>query len=189
MHIRPTIFVLAITTFVSCQNSNKQHADTNELTATQQEMLNKGWTVQKPNEDMSKEYGIMPIYGIQDNYFDITIGKGCSAAVKIMDEQTDKCIRYAYIAENTTTTIQDIPQGTYYLKLAYGSDWMELDTDSIKQGKFTRNVSYERSRDTFNFGTKNSTEHVNYQLEINVVDSKLENNFEAIPISEEDFMK
>lgn len=106
-----------------------------------------------------------------------------------MDLKTNKCIRYVYVAENTTTTVQEIPQGVYYLKLAYGYDWMEKDTNDGKQGKFTRNVLYERSQDTFDFGIKNSREEINYRLYINVVDSKLENNFQTIPIDEKEFMK
>ena len=117
------------------------------------------------------------------------MGSGCNVAVKIMDLRTDKCIRYVYVAENSTTTVQEIPQGVYYLKLAYGYDWMEYEKNNVKIGKFTRNVSYERSQDTFDFGVKNSRDEVNYRLEINVVDSKLENNFLATPINEEEFMK
>lgn len=117
------------------------------------------------------------------------MGHGCNAAIKIMDLQTNKCIRYVYVAENTTTTVQEIPQGVYYLKLAYGYNWMEKKTHNGKQGKFTRNVSYERSQDTFDFGTKNSQDAINYRLDINVVDSRLENNFHAIPIDEKEFMK
>ena len=48
---------------------------------------------------------------------------------------------------------------------------------------------YERSQDTFDFGIKNSKDEINYRLDINVVDSKLENNFHAIPIDEKEFMK
>ena len=66
---------------------------------------------------------------------------------------------------------------------------MAKETINGKQGKFTRNVLYERSQDTFDFGIKNSREEVNYRLDINVVDSKLENNFHAIPIDEKEFMK
>lgn len=96
---------------------------------------------------------------------------------------------YVYVAENSTTTVQEIPQGIYYLKLAYGYDWMSLGENGEKIGKFTRNVSYERSQDTFDFGLKNSIEERNFSLEINVVDSKLENNFLTTPINEEEFLK
>lgn len=66
---------------------------------------------------------------------------------------------------------------------------MAKETINGKQGKFTRNVVYERSQDTFDFGIKNSREEINYRLDINVVDSKLENNFQTITIDEKEFMK
>lgn len=189
MKLRVEIIALGILTLTSCLHRGGQEKNVAEPTKAQQLLLDAGWTVETPDEDLTEDYGIKPIYGIQDNYFDIAIGSGCNVAVKIMDLRTDRCIRYVYVAENTTTTVQEIPQGIYYLKLAYGYDWMELVTDNGKQGKFTRNVSYERSQDTFDFGVKNSRDEFNYRLEINVVDSQLEYNFLATPIDEEEFMK
>lgn len=189
MKIRVVIMALGLLALTSCHHRGGQNEIVAEPTPAQQKLLDAGWTVETPDEDLTEEYGIKPVYGIQDNYFDIAIGSGCNVAVKIMDIRTDKCIRYVYVAENSTTTVQEIPQGVYYLKLAYGYDWMELETENGKIGKFTRNVSYERSQDTFDFGVKNSRDEVNYRLEINVVDSKLENNFLATPINEEEFMK
>lgn len=189
MNIRITIMALGLLAFTSCHHRVSKENSVIEPTQAQQKLLDAGWTNETPDEDMSVNYGIKPVYGMQDNYFDITMGKGCNVAVKIMDLKTNKCIRYVYVAENTTTTVQEIPQGVYYLKLAYGYDWMEKETNEGKQGKFTRNVLYERSQDTFDFGIKNSKDEVNYCLDINVVDSKLENNFHAIPIDEKEFMK
>lgn len=189
MNIRITIMALGFLAFASCNHRESKGNLVVEPTQAQQKLLDAGWTIETPDEDMSEDYGIKPIYGIQDNYFDIVMGSGCNVAVKIIELDTDKCIRYVYVAENTTTTVQEIPQGVYYLKLAYGYDWMVKDTNDGKQGKFTRDVLYERSQDTFDFGTKNSIEEINYRLDINVVDSKLENNFHAIPIDEKEFMK
>lgn len=189
MKIRVAIIALGLLSLTSCHHRSGQNEAVAEPTPSQQKLLDAGWTVVTPTEDLTEEYGIQPIYGIQDNYFDIAMGSGCNVAVKIMDLRTNKCIRYVYVAENSTTTVQEIPQGVYYLKLAYGYDWMEYEKDNGKIGKFTRNVSYERSQDTFDFGVKNSRDEVNYRLEINVVDSKLENNFLATPINEEEFMK
>ena len=189
MNIRITIMALGLLAFTSCHHRESKENSVVELTQAQQKLLDAGWSNETPGEDLSEDYGIEPIYGMQDNYFDIKMGKGCNVAVKIMDLRTDKCIRYVYVAENTTTTVPEIPQGVYYLKLAYGYDWMEKETDDGKQGKFTRNVLYERSQDTFDFGIKNSKDEINYRLDINVVDSKLENNFHAIPIDEKEFMK
>lgn len=139
---------------------------------------------------MPKEYGVKSKFGQQDNYFDIEIGEGCDVAIKIMDVATDKCIRYVFVPENSSANIQMIPQGKYYLKLAYGKDWMECDNgDGTLNAKFTSNVTYDRSTDIFDFGKKNSSNVVNYLLQINVVDSELQNSFGTIEISESEFMK
>lgn len=189
MSVRLTLLTLWCLFLASCNNRKAEQEITVTPTPIQQKMLDEGWTIEEPDEDLSEDYGIKPVFGLQDNYFDITIGNGCNVAVKIMDSHTEECIRYICVSENTTTTVHEIPQGTYYLKLAYGYDWMVLDTGKGKRGKFTRKVSYERSQDVFDFGSKNSKEEVNYSLEINVIDSKLENNFPTRPISEEEFME
>lgn len=167
-------------------------SDTNALSPQQETLVADGWYIPKttPAGELSKEYGIKNKYGQQDNYFDIQIGNGCDVAVKIVDAVTDKCIRYVFVSENTMENIQMIPQGKYYLKLAYGKDWMEYDNgDGTLSGKFTSNVSYDRSVDVFDFGKKNSSNIVSYLLQINVVNSELQNNFGTVEISEEDFMK
>ncbi len=41
--------------------------------------------------------GVKPIYGLQDNYFDVTVGTGFSVAIKIMSLKEHKCIRYAFV--------------------------------------------------------------------------------------------
>lgn len=190
MGFRIALMSFGLFVLTACHNKREvQDTEMEKPTPTQQNLLDEGWTATTPNEDLTEEYGMKPVYGMQDNYFDIKMGKGCNVAVKIMELGTDKCIRYVYVAENTTTTVQEIPQGVYYLKLAYGYDWMENETINGKQGKFTRNVLYERSQDTFDFGIKNSREEINYRLDINVIDSKLENNFHSIPIDEKEFMK
>lgn len=190
MDIRIALVSFGLFTLTACHNKGDvQNSEMEKPTQVQQKLLDEGWTAAIPNEDLTEGYGMEPVYGLQDNFFDITMGKGCNVAVKIMDLKTNKCIRYVYVAENTTTTVQEIPQGVYYLKLAYGYDWMEMETENGKQGKFTRNVKYERSQDTFDFGAKNSRDEINYRLEINVVDSKLENNFLTTSIDEKEFMK
>lgn len=181
--------LLLAAAFVSCHVKNVDDTAVESPTLVQQQMLDEGWTFVSPREDLTKDYGIEPAYGIQDNYFDIAIGKGCSVAIKIMDLQTNRCIRYVYVAEDSEITVHEIPQGQYYLKLAYGSDWMEMDANGGKLGKFTKSVSYAKSTDLFDFGIKNSSEVANYRLEINIVDSQLEYNFTSTPISEEEFMK
>jgi hypothetical protein len=105
MNIRITIMALGILAFTSCHHRESKENSVVEPTQAQQKLLDAGWTNETPDEDMSEDYGVKPIYGIQDNYFDIVMGSGCNVAVKIMELGTDKCIRYVYVAENTTATI------------------------------------------------------------------------------------
>lgn len=179
------MFVLA-----SCNHASQSHNEQEQLTASQEQMLSDGWQLANhEGGELDQAFGVNPQYGIQDNYFDIVIGRGGSVAIKIMNASTNRCIRYVYVPENETVTVTEIPQGMYYLKLAYGKDWMELYTDSITHGKFTRNVFYERSTSSYNFGKKNTQDYVNYRLEINVIDGTAEHNFHTETICEEEFVK
>lgn len=187
-----SLLVALMTCSVCCSGNSDNAGEAKTLTPNQEELINEGWYIPQttPNGELSEEYGVKNRYGQQDNYFDIQIGKGCDVAVKIIDEATDKCIRYAYIPENSTVNIQMIPQGKYYLKLAYGKGWMEYNNDDNSvSGKFTSNAWYDRSVDIFDFGKKNSSNTVSYILKINVADSNLQNNFETVEITEDDFMK
>jgi hypothetical protein len=184
------ILLIGLTCLSACYNNQKQSVSNKQSeTSSQKQLEEEGWQLDTPNGgDLSKEYGVTPIKGLQDNYFDITVGKGCSVAIKIMDTATNRCIRYVYVPEGQTVTINEIPQGIYYLKLAYGSDWMTYKTDSVTIGKFTRNAFYERSVNAYNFGRKNSMDFVNFNLRINVVQGNVENNFETQPIKEQEFL-
>lgn len=189
-----TIFILALSNLVCGCNSGSRSDQVRQdsiLSNIQSTLLEEGWYIPKttPSGELPKEYGVKNKYGQQDNYFDIEIGKGCHVAIKIVDAVTNKCIRYVFVPENSSANIQMIPQGKYYLKLAYGKDWMEYDNgDGTITGKFTSNVSYDRSVDIFDFGKKNSSNVVNYLLQINVVDSQLQNSFGTIEISEAEFL-
>lgn len=187
------LVVFVFVTICGCTNnvSNNQ-SETTTLSDSQNKFISDGWYFPKakPTGELPKEYGIKNKFGQQDNYFDIEIGKGCDVAIKIMDVATDKCIRYVFIPENSSANIQMIPKGKYYLKLAYGKDWMEYDNgDGTINGKFTSNVTYDRSIDIFDFGKKNPSNVVNYLLQINVMDSELQNSFGTVEISESEFME
>lgn len=175
---------------ISCNNVSESKQEINKNSKYQEQLMREGWTLANLSDsELGEEYGINPVYGIQDNYFDITMGEGYNIVVKIVDAEKNKCVRCIVVHENSTTTINQIPQGRFYLKIAYGKDWMELRTSTLIIGKFTRNVFYERSRQIYDFGKKNSREEVNYELKINVKNETSMNNFETTPISEEEYMK
>lgn len=174
----------------SCGGNNTTTQAREEPTPEQVELVQNGWSSNIPEGgELGEEYGVKSVFGIQDNYFDIKIGEGFSVAVKIVDASSDKCIRYIFVPEGATITVGQIPQGRYYLKLAYGKDWMEYSDGVSVKGKFSRSPFYERSVTIYDFGKKNSQSFVNYSLELNVIDGDIENNFETVAISEEDFMK
>lgn len=181
------IYVLVLLSSCSLVGKDKQ-GDNNVVTPVQETMMANGWELSTPEGgDFDESMGIKPVYGLQDNYFDITIGKGFSVAVKIMSQKEHKCIRYIFVPEGQTVTVNEIPQGKYYLKLAYGNDWMVKTEGNHTLGKFTKNAFYEKSTNIFDFGMKNSTQLVNYKLEINVIDGSAKNNFQTIAINETEF--
>ena len=57
------------------------------------------------------------------------------------------------------------------------------------KGETERDGSGGRSRTYGGRLLSYRNDEINYRLDINVVDSKLENNFHAIPIDEKEFMK
>lgn len=176
-----------------CTNSKKGRDKTiPELSEMQMKYIDEGWLL-KSNSSMDGElpssYGIKPKYGLQDNYFDINMGEGGNIVVKIIDLSNDRCIRYCYVSENASITINQIPQGQYYLMIAYGYDWMEKEENGFTHGKFTRNCYYEKSVDVFDFGKKNSQHTINYILNINIHNGSIQNNFKTIRIDETEFFK
>lgn len=186
--------VLCMLMLSSCYRNNHQsgnnQSDDNQLTVTQEQLQLHGWKFVEPKGgELGEEYGVKPKFGIQDNYFDIQVGNGYNVAIKIVDISTDRCVRYVYVPQNETVTINEIPQGRYYLKLAYGNAWMELETEDGIQGKFTKNLLFERSAIAYDFGKKNSQDVVNYILQLNVINGSVENNFRTEEISEEEFLK
>lgn len=139
--------------------------------------------------ELPSSYGVQSKYGLQDNYFDINVGEGENVALKIIDLSDDRCIRYIFVSENSSITVSQIPQGKYYLKIAYGYDWMEKMEGDLTHGKFTRSCYYEKSVDIFDFGKKNSQQTISYILNINVQNGDVNSNFNTKRINETEFFK
>ena len=184
------IIILISLLLFSCINSNNKNTTREDvISINQQKLIDEGWTLTSENQsrDLSSTYGVTPIYGTLDNYFDIKMGKGCDLALKIIDLSKNKCIRYIYVQENSEYTVSQIPQGQYKLLIAYGKKWMTQQKDGKYLGKFADNAYYEQSIDDFDFGKKNSREMINYLLSINVQENLHATNFNTEEISEEDF--
>lgn len=182
-----SIFILSLLSSCSLSENGKQ-GDNNGVTPMQENLKLQGWEFYNPDGGQFEEsMGVKPIYGLQDNYFDIAVGQGFSVTIKIVSLEEHKCIRYVFVPEGQTVTVNEIPQGKYYLKLAYGNDWMIKNEGNHTLGRFSKNAFYAKSTNIFDFGMKNSTRIVNYKLEINVVNGSAKNNFQTVVINETEF--
>ena len=112
----------------ACGNRNNKGTVQESHSIVQQELIDNGWKMNTPeNGDLPASYGITPVRGLLDNYFDIEMGDGLNLVVKIVDAQTNKTIRYVFVRENSKANISQVPPGQYYLKMAFGHDWMIND--------------------------------------------------------------
>lgn len=124
----------------------------------------------------------------------VSSGSNADAAVKMIDYSTDKSIRYVYIHKNTTYTIRNIPEGRYYLKIAYGDYWAIKQGESICEGRFTTHTVFEKGKDILDYNlrldSEGSTQVPSYSLKLNVIfhDNDLQmKKFRTNNISEKEF--
>jgi hypothetical protein len=88
-----------------------------------------------------------------DNYLKVNVGANSDVVVKLMRKQTygDICIRMVYVRSNNICLIKNIPEGNYYLKIAYGKDWRQTIADQKCIGKFMKNAMYEIGKENLNY--------------------------------------
>lgn len=107
MNIKATglnlLLIVSLMIFSSCIGRKRGEQQTvREYTPEQNSLLSNGWefpdTVE--NGELGEEYGVKPIIGLQDNYFDIEVGSGYDVAIKIIDASSNRCIRYVFVNEN-----------------------------------------------------------------------------------------
>ncbi|WP_313580605.1 hypothetical protein [Chishuiella sp.] len=150
-----------------------------------------GWkSTEINNGQMSSCYNFKQKKGKVDNSLKITVGNGTDVVIKLMDVNTNKCIRYVFINRNTTYSIRNIPEGQYYLKIAYGKNWYSKTENGKCIGKFIENAIYEKGKDKIDFNIIHSYDGYqipSYELELDVISSDIVNSFNSTTISEESF--
>jgi len=121
----------------------------------------------------------------------ITVGSNASVAVKLINFITDKCIRYVFINKNSTYSIKNIPEGKYYLKIAYGDDWSIMGGQSNCIGRFTRNSIFEKGQDILDYNIVHEGRRYqipSFSLKLNIDTTGINNNtFNTNKINENDF--
>ncbi|MDR3711965.1 MAG: hypothetical protein P4L51_04055 [Puia sp.] len=113
------------------------------------------------------------------------------AAVKLIDDATGECIRFVFIKAGTTYSVRNIPQGRYYVKIAYGEQWSVLIGDPKCKGHFTLNAVYKKGSEILDFfqtPTVNGYNVPSYSLKLSTYFSDPNSNtFSTDHISETDF--
>lgn len=136
-----------------------------------------------------------------DNELLVKVGWNTDVVVKLYNIQ-DECIRIAYIKSGDNYSIKNIPEGKYYLKIAYGKDLRKFREEGRCKVKFLANPSYEKGEGILDFYNKRLPNEVkgdyiyerwnipSYELSLNVVYNTNifeHNEFKSDNISEDEF--
>jgi hypothetical protein len=130
-----------------------------------------------------------------DNYLKVNVGSNTDVVIKLMKKQYggDLCIRVVYIRSNETYYLKNIPEGNYYLKIAYGSDWRQKIVDQQCYGKFMKNAQYEIGKERLDYNVihKNDGYQVpSFELSLDVIVKRgTKPTFNSNDISEAEFNK
>jgi curved DNA-binding protein CbpA len=164
-----------------------------KLQQEKEKLIAEGWEkAEVMNGQLPSCYNFIPRKSKIDNYLDVIVGGGTDVAIKVMNLETDKCIRYVFINRGSTYRIRNIPEGSYYLKIAYGKDWFSKVDGGQCIGKFLRNPMYEKGVDTMDFNLQYTSDGYripSFQLKLDVIASNTMNTFNSQNISENDFNK
>lgn len=212
--MKNTFSILLITILVfSCKNNENDNTPKNgdlnntfiekkshiELTPEEkyqqqkEKLIAAGWEEQEIlNGQLPSCYNFKPKKGNIKNHLEVVVGGGTDVSIKVMNINTDNCVRYVFINSGSTYSIDNIPEGKYYLKIAYGKNWLSKIENDQCLGKFIRNPMYEKGEDIMDFNIQYKSKGYSipsYQLQLDVVSSGVANSFNSQNISEEDFNK
>lgn len=215
MKVFYSILLVMIFLLASCDyrrtNSNTENTpengDLNNLFSDQNQSLTSEQKFQKEREKLIAEgwqeqkistgnfpacYNFKPKKGRLDNYLEVYVGSGTDVAIKIMDLRNDECIRYVFVNSLSSYKIKNIPEGKYYLKIAYGKNWFSKIENGKCIGKFIKNPMYVKGEDILDFNIQYTADGYSipsYRLQLDVISSDILNSFDSHKISENEFNK
>jgi len=135
---------------------------------------------------------IIPEYDNKiNNFLRINVGSQTDVVVKLMKKSNygdDICIRIVFIRSSQSFDIKNIPEGNYYLKIAYGKDWRQKVVDNQCFGKFMSNAHYELGKEKLDYNIVQKGDYVtvpSFELSLDVIRTKSnKSNFNTNKISE-----
>jgi len=139
-------------------------------------------------------YNFTPKYSELNNFLKISIGNNTDVAVKIMNAASDECIRFVYVNSGTSYKAKNIPEGIYYLKIAYGTDWFSRTKAGQCEGKFTKYALYKVGKDQMDYNVieevhedKTHTSIPSFEVSLHIEISDTSSVLQTNTISEEEF--
>lgn len=128
-----------------------------------------------------------------ENFLRILIGRNTNVVVKIHNSQNDECIRCVFINAGESFDIKFIPEGIYYLKIAFGNFWMQKNSAGQKcEGKFQQEVYYKKGDkmlDFYTIKTETGLKIPNFELKLEIFKKNKKNEYKSTQITEEEFLK
>jgi len=162
-----------------------------QIKSAKEVLIAEGWEETMVSDgQLPSCYNFIPKKSNIDNYLEVQVGGGTDVAIKVMDLKTDKCIRYVFINSRSSYKIRNIPEGIYYLKIAYGKDWFSKVENGKCIGKFISSPMYEKGDELMDFNfqyTSDGFQIPSYELELDVISSNTINSFSTANISELEF--
>lgn len=158
---------------------------------------NDEWSIKNYQSGVTPDCeNINPRYDYKiDNYLKIEVGSNTDVVIKLMKNNSyddDECIRIVYIRSNDVYYLKNIPEGQYYLKVAYGKDYRQKVVDNRCYSKFMKNGIYEKGSDILNFNITHLSDRDQipyFELYLDVRSSVRANSFDTNKISEAEFNK
>ncbi|MBK9334956.1 MAG: hypothetical protein IPM96_21785 [Ignavibacteria bacterium] len=127
-----------------------------------------------------------------DNFLRIDATGATDVVIKIINSNTHECIRTVFISSGSVYEIKNIPEGIYYLKIAYGYEWSKKAEGSYCYAKFLRDAIYQEGNDHLDYykiDLQNGYQLPSYELVLKVISNNRNNEFDADNISEEEFYR
>jgi hypothetical protein len=128
-----------------------------------------------------------------DNYLRVIVGNNTDVVVKLMKKSySDECIRIVYVRAGDSYDIRNIPEGLYYLKIAYGRDYRQKIEGSQCKVRFVKSPLYEKGEEILDFRRRNipgGYQEPSYELTLNVISTYGGSEFNSNTISEAEFNK
>jgi hypothetical protein len=150
-----------------------------------------GWKEESiQNGNLPTCYNFVPKRGDVENSLDVYVGGGTDIALKLMDSKSGKCVRYVFINSGSSYSLRNIPEGNYYVKIAYGKNWISKLVDGNCTGQFLKNPMYKRGSESFDYHViRKSTGYSipSYQLKLDVISIDSEDSFSSTGISQDEF--